>query len=173
MAQPDRMVPGLDLRRRSPVREGGQFEYLLAENNLVPLQTLLFSQAGGSSVFPPLAHQYVAQLFARHDQVDDAITEYEEALRLKPDFDQAHQELGVLLASHGKVDLALPHLMEAVRLRPDRPEAHRNLAVALAQLGRTAEAMKELREVLRLRPDDAEVRRALEAYDRRSGRSGK
>ncbi len=159
---------GLDDRRTALV-----VEYLLAENNVMPLQTLLFSQAGGSSAFPPLAHQYLGQLFGRHNQIPDAIAEYQEALRLNPDLAQVHHELALLLAGQGRVDQALPHFEAAARLRPDLADAHRNLAVALAKLGRTDEAMKELREVLRLKPDDADVRMALDEFTRKSGRGGR
>jgi Flp pilus assembly protein TadD len=146
----------LDTRRAAAATQ-----FLLADGNVVPLQTLLFSQAGGGEVFPALARQYLGRLFARHDRMDDAVTMFQDAIRLGPTVAEFHSDLAAVYVRQGRIDAAVTEFREAVRLRPDVPETHRNLAVALIQIGRQDEAIKELQEVLRLKPDAADVRQAL------------
>ena len=60
-------------------------------------------------------------------KLDEAIREYQEALRLKPEDAQAHNNLGNALAEQGKVEEAIEAYREALRLNADNPEAHFNL----------------------------------------------
>jgi tetratricopeptide (TPR) repeat protein len=154
-----------------PRRASMATQFLLAEHNVVPLQTLLFtSQAGGGDVFPALARQYLGRLFARHDRPDDAIAMFQDAIRLGPTAPEFHSDLASVYVRQGRIGDAAAEFREAVRLAPDSPEAHRNLAVALAQLGHNDEAIKELQEVLRLKPDAADVRQALAEFLKKIGR---
>jgi len=153
-----------------PRRASLATQFLLAEHNVVPLQTLLFSQAEGGDVFPALARQYLGRLFARHDRPDDAIAMFQDAIRLGPTIADFHGDLASVYVRQGKFDAAVTEFREAVRLKPDAPETHRNLAIALAQLGRNDEAIGELREVLRLKPDAADVRQALADFLKKIGR---
>jgi tetratricopeptide (TPR) repeat protein len=152
-----------------PRRAALAAQFLLAEHNVVPMQTLLFSQTGGE-VFPALARQYLGRLFVRHDRPDDAIAMFQDAIRLGPTVADFHSDLASVYVRQGRIDMAVTEFREAVRLRPDAPELHRNLAVALAQLGRNDEAVKELQEVLRLKPDATDVRQALAEFLKKIGR---
>ena len=70
----------------------------------------------------PLPHQ---------GKLDEAIADYREAIRLKPDYLEAHSNLGVALASQGKPEEAIAECREAIRLKPGLAEAHSNLGFAL------------------------------------------
>ena len=67
-------------------------------------------------------------------EVDEAIAEYREAIRLKPDDAEAHCNLGVALLGQGKVDEAIAAHRAALRLNrnPNYPNIPNNLAWALA-----------------------------------------
>ena len=62
--------------------------------------------------------------------LDGAIAEYREALRLKPDYANVHNNLGVALKGKGGLDGAIAEYREALRLKPDYADAHMNLGVA-------------------------------------------
>jgi len=62
--------------------------------------------------------------------LSDAIAQYHEALRLKPDYPEAHYNLGLDLYGAGKVSEAIAEYREALRLKPDYAAARDTLREA-------------------------------------------
>ncbi len=52
-------------------------------------------------------------------QAEEAIVQYQEALKLDPALAQAHNGLGAALAREGRDDEAMAQYEEALRLKPD------------------------------------------------------
>jgi tetratricopeptide (TPR) repeat protein len=97
--------------------------------------------------------------------LNDAIAQYEAALRLKPDLAEAHNNLGYALEKiPGQLNDAVAQYKEALRLKPDYAEAHNNLGNTLNAEGRTREAVAEYEAALRLKPDYGEAHNNL-GYD--------
>jgi Flp pilus assembly protein TadD len=66
---------------------------------------------------------------------DEAIRQYEEAIRLNPNFPAAHNNLGTILWKQGRLQEARDHFSEAVRLRPGDARFRDNLDQVLAEMG--------------------------------------
>jgi Flp pilus assembly protein TadD len=98
--------------------------------------------------------------------MNEAVVQYEEALRLKPNDLDAQMAVAIALLKLGKTQTATLHFRNAVRIAPGDPEAHYGLGFALARQQKGAEAATELREALRLRPGYAEARDLLELLER-------
>jgi protein O-mannosyl-transferase len=96
-------------------------------------------------------------------RVNEAIVQYQEALRLKPDLAEAHNNLGLAWSQMpGRLPEAIVQYREALRLRPDYAEAHNNLGAAWAKIsGRSNDAIAQYREALRLQPDFIEAHNNL------------
>jgi TolB-like protein/cytochrome c-type biogenesis protein CcmH/NrfG len=114
----------------------------------------------------PWAHHALGcnHLFAR--RLDDAIAEFETALRLNPNFSLAHCYYGITLADSGRWQEAEQAVHRALRFSPRDPLSAIYLgAAAFAQyIGRNYEkAMQLARESIRLRGDFVGARRLLTA----------
>ncbi len=108
-----------------------------------------------------IAHLNLGIALGTKGQVDRAISEYQEAIRLKPDFAKAHYNLGAALGMKGQIDQAISQYKEVIRLTPDDAEAHYNLGLAFGRKGQIDEAISQYRETIRLKPDDADVHNNL------------
>jgi len=100
-------------------------------------------------------YDYATFLF-REGKIDQAITEFQTALKHSPKHPEAHYHLGRALFVKGDFEGAKMHYLETARLDPKAP-VHNALGVVYVRLGQTSEAIAQFKEALRLRPDDAEA----------------
>jgi Flp pilus assembly protein TadD len=89
-------------------------------------------------------------------KIDQAITEFQTALKHDPNHPEAHYHLGRALFVKGDFEGAKVHYLETARLDPKAP-VRNGLGVVYARLGQTSEAIAQFKEALRLHPDDAEA----------------
>jgi tetratricopeptide (TPR) repeat protein len=94
---------------------------------------------------------------------DEAIRQYDEALREKPDLAEAHVNRGIALKAKGDPAGAVAEYLKALEIDPALPDAHYNLGVALAAQGRPDRAAQALLRALELRPGFAPAEEALAA----------
>ncbi|MDO8588879.1 MAG: tetratricopeptide repeat protein [Armatimonadota bacterium] len=117
------------------------------------------NRKGGSAGSEQTARSHIQAgiALAHEGRSEDAIAEYEQALRIDPRSADAHCNLGVALATQGRLDEAIGHYREAIRINPDHPEAHANLAAALATQGKLDEAISHFRRAEQIKPSYVEV----------------
>lgn len=111
-----------------------------------------------------MAHQNLAVTLSRSPgRRDEAMAEYREVLRLKPEHPDAHYGLGVELARRPERKAeAMAEYERAIELRRIYAEAHNALGVELARLpGRDAEAIAHFETALRVKPGLAEAHASL------------
>ena len=105
----------------------------------------------------------------RPGKLDEAIAEYREAIRLKPDLRRGPQQPRHRPDDQGKLDEAIAEYREAIRLKPDYAEAHNNLGIALTRQGKLDEAIAEYRDG---HPAQARLRRGPRQPRQRPARPG-
>jgi tetratricopeptide (TPR) repeat protein len=118
-----------------------------------------------------LAHNGLGVALDRKSQTDEAIRQYQEAIRLKPDFASAHYNLGNALGEKGQTDEAIRQYQEAIRLAPDNAAIHDNLGSALLKKNQIDEAIRQYQEAIRLKPDYANAYNNLGTALNRKGQT--
>jgi tetratricopeptide (TPR) repeat protein len=101
------------------------------------------------------------KVLADKGQIDDAIRQYQEAIRLQPNYAGTHYNLGNVLADKGHIDDAIRQYQEAIRLQPDYARAHYSLGNVLADKGHIDDAIRQYQEAVRLKPDHVEAHNNL------------
>jgi tetratricopeptide (TPR) repeat protein/mono/diheme cytochrome c family protein len=103
------------------------------------------------------AHYNLAAMLQASGNTDEAIAQYQSALRIRPQDPTANNSLGAILLAGGHPDRALPFFRSAVEVLPDYFDAHYNLGNALASLGDFAGATEQFEAAVRVRPADADA----------------
>jgi Flp pilus assembly protein TadD len=102
-------------------------------------------------------HLQLGRVLAAQNKKDDAIAEFQAALKLAPADRDAQREIADFYASAGKNDLAESAYRALVAAQPKDPELHRGLGKALLLQKKFPEAQQEFLEAIRLKRDWPDV----------------
>jgi tetratricopeptide (TPR) repeat protein len=103
-----------------------------------------------------IAHNNLGNALLQKGRVDEAITHFQEVLRIKPDDAKADFNLGNALLQKGNVDEAITRYQTALRIEPDFAGAHCSLGNAFRQQGKIDQSITQYREALRINPEYAQ-----------------
>ncbi len=103
------------------------------------------------------SHYNLAAMLQARGEWEQAVKEYESALRVRPQDAVVNNALGGVLLARGRLDEAIIHLGAAVKNRPNYFDSHYNLGNALASKGDFGAAAVQFRTATRLKPDDADA----------------
>jgi tetratricopeptide (TPR) repeat protein len=103
------------------------------------------------------AHFALGQLAEAKGEIAEAFSQYQAAVRNKPDDYAICNKLGELFDKAGKYDEAMAHFQRSLQLNPQIAAPRRNLGIALIQRGNYGQGMREFDELLRLNPHDTET----------------
>jgi len=95
-------------------------------------------------------HYRQGRAYVKQKRWDDAVREFQAALRIDPDNASAHFALGVVYGKQGNSDEAIREFQAVLRVNPNLPQAHLNLGLAYDQQGRSGEAIRELQVAAQL-----------------------
>ena len=90
-------------------------------------------------------------------RLEEAVSSFDKAIALKPDFAGAWNDRGISLAELGRDEEAVTSYDRAIALKPDFAEAWNNRGVSLAELGRDEEAVSSYDRAIALKPDFADA----------------
>ena len=109
------------------------------------------------------AHYNLGAMLQARGQLEAAITEYESAIRLRPEDGTANNALGAAWVAEGRPEQAVRYFQTTLRTSPDDFDANYNLGIALAQQQDFRAALSQFRIALKLQPKDAAVEANLGA----------
>ena len=96
--------------------------------------------------------------FASLGQLDAAISYYEKALSIKPDYAEAHYNLGFTLQRLGQLDAAVRSYKKVVAIKPEYAEAHSNKILSVIYFftnDQIPDAIDTLEALIKDNPNDA------------------
>jgi superkiller protein 3 len=100
----------------------------------------------------------------------EAIDAYKEAIKIKPDLEEAYYNLGV---TYGKLDMykeAITVYKQALRINPENVRAHYNLGIAYLNTNKGSFAFEEYKILKDLDPQQAhELFNLIEEYSSQKG----
>ena len=109
--------------------------------------------------------------FSNKKDYQRAIQDYNEAIRIKPDFAEAFNNRGTTYYHRGNYNQAIQDYTKAISLDPDDPNPFNNRGIAYYEQGDCGRAIQDYNEAIRLKPgfEEALVNRGL-AYKARADR---
>jgi tetratricopeptide (TPR) repeat protein len=105
-------------------------------------------------------HYNLASALNARGRIDEAIAEYQTAIRIQPAA-VAYTSLGVAYEAKGLINEAIEQYQLALRLQPGNADAHTYLAIVYAESGALDNAIEHFRIAVRLRPDSADAQYGL------------
>ena len=100
----------------------------------------------------PLVHDLAGRVAVATGKLPEAISHFENWVKLSPQDPSAHHNLAAALSRTGQLDQAITHWQEALRLQPDYFQAHENLAETFYKKGDFESALAHWDQAIRLRP---------------------
>jgi len=102
------------------------------------------------------AHYNLGLTLMLEGKDDEALKNFQEALRYRPDDPEALLNVGVIHARRGDVEGAAARFRRVLEVNPSSDKAHRNLGKLFLDRGDAAGALGHLKEAVRLDPSSAE-----------------
>jgi predicted TPR repeat methyltransferase len=96
--------------------------------------------------------------YANLGQLDTAISYYEKALSIKPDYTEAHYNLGFTLQRLGQLDSAVRSYKKVVAIKPEYAKAHNNKILSVIYFftnGQIPDAIDTVEALIKDNPNDA------------------
>jgi tetratricopeptide (TPR) repeat protein/mono/diheme cytochrome c family protein len=104
-----------------------------------------------------VARTGLATRYLEVGEVDGAIRELRESIRLAPEYPDAHFNLAGALHAQGAVKEAIAAYRRAIELDPDYAEAHNNLGVLLETVGDRVSAVDHYRRAVQIQPHQSDA----------------
>lgn len=104
-----------------------------------------------------LQHGFRGHQFAQKGMLDEALAEFDTAIKIRPDYWQGHVNAAVVLIDKGMLDEAMARLNQVLEHNPKSSHAHGSVGVILARKGMVDEAMARFETALELDPDYSEA----------------
>jgi tetratricopeptide (TPR) repeat protein len=101
------------------------------------------------------AHYNLAALLMRRGEVAEALAQFAQANRIRPNEPTVNNAFGAALLAAGRTEESVTHLTAALNARPDYFDARYNLGNALASLGDFRGALAQFQAAVRINPEDA------------------
>jgi predicted O-linked N-acetylglucosamine transferase (SPINDLY family) len=99
----------------------------------------------------------MANALLGQDKQKEALSFYQKALALRPDWTELNNNMGTAFQNQGKLNYAISRFKKALEIQPDYAEAMNNLGIAYRNQGRFKAAIKCYQAALQINPAYSEA----------------
>jgi tetratricopeptide (TPR) repeat protein len=131
----------------------------------------LWSRALACTSRNVVAHSGLGAVLHKQGRLEEAVRQYQLALKINPAHLMAHNNLAAVFFQQGRLEEAIAHYQVALRARPDYAKAHGNLGACFFNQGKVDEAIAEYRRALKLDPDYADAHANLAVALQQQGKA--
>ena len=117
----------------------------------------LFSDTVRKSPDGWIPHLSLGVVFYDKGQIDEALEQFQIALKLNPNFAKTHNNLGNAYSKKGRIDEAIEQYQIALKLNPDYDSSYNNLGIAFFKKGEIDKAIEQYMIALKLNPNYAQA----------------
>ncbi len=117
----------------------------------------LWISTGKTSPSSPNTHNNLGDVYGRRGDHVRAAQEFQEAIRLKPNYADAYHNLGNAYRSLGKVDEALNLYQKALEYYPNLWQSHQNIAAILFEKKEFDKAIEHIHQAITIEPTNADL----------------
>ena len=103
------------------------------------------------------AYYNLANDYADRGMYQQAVSDYQKSISIKPDYAKSHNNFGIALTKLGRVQQAIAQFDLATQLDPENYRSNYNMAIAQNAAGNPERAINEYREALSKNPDYAQA----------------
>jgi tetratricopeptide (TPR) repeat protein len=136
--------------------DGEEYQLDLMEGEFIKLEGDASAEKSGSGTAAPhYTNEGIA--FAENGKFDKAMSCFERAIEIDPNYARARASRGHLLARLGRYEEAMEDYERAMEIDPDDFAANYGRGIRFAQLGRYDEAMQDYDRALGSHPDHADT----------------
>jgi len=105
----------------------------------------------------PLLFNISGSFYKSNNQLDVAVTKFNQALTLKPNYTEVHYNLGVTLRELGQIEEAIKSYRKALSIKNEYPNAHFNLGNTFLSIQKYDDAIKHYESAVVFNPKFAEA----------------
>lgn len=121
---------------------------------------------------PQIVYYNLGLLYERRDETEDALAQFQKAVRLAPDYGQAYYHMGLMLEKLRRADEARDAYGKAIEYDPNLVEAQFRFGVICYTAGEMENAIHSLSQVVKLAPYSTMGTEARQYLERLQGAMG-
>ena len=115
------------------------------------------------------AHYNLGLSLSHDGKTNEALSHFQETLRIRPNDPQVYLNIGVISAKNGNTEEAMSYFSRALQYKPDFDKAHLNLGKIFLDGGNLDKAFFHIQEAVRINPESPETHFTLAKAYARSG----
>ena len=107
------------------------------------------------------AHIALGRDLRRREKFDEALQQFLETKRLKPNYIPTYINIGITYAKQNKITEAISYMTQAEQMNPNQTEVQESLGILYLQQGELSKAHRHLNKALEIEPENATAHKYL------------